>query len=99
MNAEEMPDGIEYPDQICFLLFRSLYAQIRMGIVSKDMAIREKRKILKEYEHYKFVESLGKQWISIIKETELARSAYRKDRTLENANRLLEAIDGGKYGR
>lgn len=99
MNGEEMPDGIEYPDQICFLLFRNLYAQLRMGIIGQDIAIREKRKILKEYEQYKFVESNGKRWVRIIKETELARSAYRKQRTIENADALLIAIDGGNYGK
>lgn len=74
-----------------------LYAQLRMGIVDRETAIREKRKIMREYEHYKFVEQMGKQWVQIIKNTETTRAAYRKSRTLENADLQLIAIDGVDY--
>lgn len=97
MNGDEMPEGLEYPDQVLFLCFRMLYGQLRMGIVDRDTAIREKKKLLKEYESYKFVDQMGKQWVQIIKDTEIARSEYRKCRTLENADLLLIAIDGGNY--
>lgn len=99
MNGNEMPDGLEYPDQIMFLCLRALYAQLRQGIIDRDTAIREKKKLLKEYEHYKFVDQMGKQWVQIIKDTETARSEYRKNRTIENADKLLIAIDGGDYGK
>ena len=98
-NGEEMPDGLEYPDQVAFLCFRMLYAQLRMGIIDRDTAIREKRKLLREYEQYKFVDEMGKGWVKRIKDTDIARSEYRKCRTLENADKLLFAIDGGNYGK
>ena len=96
-DGEEMPNGLEYPDQVLYLCFRMLYEQLRMGIVDRDTAIREKKKLLKEYESYKFVDQMGKQWVETIKKTEMARSAYRKNRTLENADSLLIAFDGGDY--
>ena len=96
-NGEEMPDGLKYPDQILYLCLRMLYAQLRMGIIDRDTAVCEKRKAMREYEHYKFVEEMGEQWVQIIKQTEMARSAYRKSRTLENADQLLFAIDGGNF--
>ena len=99
MNGDEMPDGLEYPDQVLFLCFRMLYAQLRQGIIDRDTAIREKKKLLKEYESYKFVDQMGKKWVEIIKKTEIARSEYRKCRILENADKLLFAIDGGNYGK
>lgn len=98
-DGNEMPDGLEYPEQILFLCFRMLYAQLRQGVIDRDTAIREKKKLLKEYESYKFVDERGKQWVKIIKDTEIARSEYRKCRTLENADKLLVAIDGGDYGK
>lgn len=96
-NGDEMPGGLDYPDKVTYLCFRMLYAQLRMGIVDRETAIREKRKIMREYEHYKFTEQIGKQCVDTIRQTELARAAYRKSRTLENADLLLVAIDGGHY--
>lgn len=99
MNGEEMPDGLDYPDKVTYLCFRMLYAQLRMGIIDRDTAVREKRKIMREYEAYKLVEQIGQNWVKIIRETEAARSEYRKCRTLENADKLLFAVDGGNYAK
>lgn len=98
-NGDEMPGGVDYPDKVTYLCFRMLYAQLRQGIIDRETAIREKKKLLKEYESYKFVDQMGKQWVQIIKDTEIARSEYRKCRTIENADKLLIAIDGGDYGK
>lgn len=98
-DGDEMPKGLEYPDQVLYLCFRMLYAQLRMGIIDRDTAVREKRKLLREYEQYKFVDERGKEWVQKIKNTEIARSEYRKNRTLENADKLLFAIDGGDYAK
>ena len=94
MNGEEMPDRLPYPDQITYLCFRMLYAQLRMGVINRETAICEKRKILHEREAYKLCEENGYSFVKIIKETEMARAAYRKERTLENADRLLRAVEG-----
>lgn len=94
MNGDEMPPGLDYPDQVTYLCFRMLYAQLRGGIVDRETAIREKRKIMQEYEGYKFVDQMGKRWVDIIRQTDMARAAYRKSRTLQNADKLLQAIDG-----
>lgn len=98
-SGDEIPNGLDYPDKVTYLCFRMLYAQLRMGIIDRETAIREKRKIMREYEHYKFVEQMGKHWVQIIKDTDTARSEYRKHRTIENADKLLIAIDGGNYGK
>ena len=96
-DGDEMPEGLDYPEQVAYLCFRMLYAQLRMGIIDRDTAVREKRKLLREYEQYKFLDGLSKErWLQI-KETEIARAEYRKCRTLENADLLLIAIDGGDY--
>ena len=96
-SGDEMPGGLDYPDKVTYLCFRMLYAQLRMGIIDRETAVREKRKIMREYEHYKFVEQMGKRRVDTIRQTEMARAAYRKSRTLENADLLLIAIDGGDY--
>lgn len=44
MNGNEMPNGLEYPDQVLYLCFRKLYAQLRQGIIGRDTAVLEKKK-------------------------------------------------------
>lgn len=91
-DGDEMPEGLEYPDQVLFLCFRMLYSQLKQGIIDRDTAIREKKKLLKEYEAYRFADQMGKEWVQVIKNTELARAEYMKNRTLENADKLIATI-------
>ena len=96
MTGGEMPDGLEYPDQVLFLELRMLYAQHKKGIVDRPTAIREKKRLLDDYRMYQFNDQMGKHWAEQIKLTELARAAYRKERTLENADKLVAVIEGRK---
>lgn len=91
-DGNEIPSGLEYPDQIMYLCLRMLYAQLRLGIIDRDTAIREKKQLLREYEAYMFQNDMGKEWVQVIKDTELARAEYMKNRTLENADKLKDAI-------
>ena len=94
MAGGEMPDGLEYPDQVMFLELRMLYDQFKRGIVDKPTATREKKRLLDNYRMYQFNDQMGKEWVQQVKLTELARAAYRKERTLENADRLVDLIEG-----
>lgn len=95
MHREEMPEGLSYPDQLLFLGLRQLYAQLKAGIIDRPMGVVEKKKLLETYRVYKFQWEMGDEWVRQIKKTELARAAYRRERSLENADRLLAAIEGG----
>ena len=94
IRGDEMPDGLEYPDQILFLQLRMLYAQKRQGIIDRDTAIKEKKKLLDEYKIYQFRDSMEKEWVEIIKLTELARAEFRKDPSVENGMKLIQIIEG-----
>jgi hypothetical protein len=91
-DGNEMPDGLEYPDQIMYMSLRMLYAQLRLGIIDRDAAIREKKQLVREYECYSFQNAMGKEWVQVIKATELARAEYMKNRTLGNADKLMKSI-------
>lgn len=91
-----MPNDLTYPDQILYLSFRMLYAQLRMGLVDRETAVCEKRKLIREYQCHQFREQVGQERVEIIRKTELARAAYRKSRTLENADKLVALIEGRK---
>jgi hypothetical protein len=97
MAGEEMPKGLEYPDQILFLELRLLYDSYKKNLVDRDTATREKIELLRTYEAHKVVDRMGKEWVDQIKRTELARAAYRKNKTIENADKLVVCVEGGKY--
>lgn len=98
IRGDEMPDGLGYPEQFLYLSLRMLYRQLRGKMVSRPVAIVEKKKLLEEYRVMKFREDNGKRWSELIRLTELARSAYRKNPTHENAMLLIEIIEGRRLG-
>jgi hypothetical protein len=97
MSGGEMPSGLEYPDQILFLELRLLYDTYKRKMIDRETATREKAELLRTYEAHKIVDKMGKEWVDQIKRTELARAEYRKDKTIENADKLLACVEGGKY--
>ena len=98
MSGGEMPKGMDYPDQILFLELRLLYKSYRQQLIDRETATREKVELLRVYEAHKIVDNMGKEWIDQIRRTELARAAYRKNKTIENADKLLLCVEGGKCG-
>ena len=96
MAGLEVPNGLSYPDQILYLSLRMLYRQYYQKIIERDTATNEKKKLLDEYKVYQFREELEKQWVEIIRLTELARAEYRKNPCHENAMKLIDIIEGKK---
>lgn len=97
MSGGEMPKGLEYPDQILFLELRLLYDGYKRKLIDRDKATQEKTELLRTYEAHKIVCKMGKEWVDQIKRTELARAEYRKNKTIENADKLVACVEGGKY--
>jgi hypothetical protein len=96
MSGGDMPKDLEYPDQILFLELRLLYDSYKRKLIDRDRATQEKVELLRTYEAHKIVDKMGKEWVDQIKRTELARAEYRKDKTIENADKLLAGVEGGK---
>jgi hypothetical protein len=94
IRGEEMPDGLSFVEQEIYQSFRMLYAQYKMKILDRETASREKQKILREYVAGLVVEKIGRDFADQHRTTELARQAYRKNRTLENADALILAFEG-----
>ena len=97
MAGGEMPKGLEYPDQILFLELRLLYDGYKRKLIDRDKATQEKVELLRTYEAHKIVDKMSKEWVDQIKRTELARAEYRKNKTIENADKLLACVEGGKF--
>lgn len=96
MADGEMPSGMEYPDQILFLSLRLLYNSYCRGMIDRETATREKLELLNQYEANKIGESAVKECADLIKRTEVARANYRKNKTIELADKIVYCIEGGK---
>ena len=73
-----------------------LYAQYFKKLIDRETATKEKKKLLDQYKVYQHQDEMGKQWVEVIRLTELARADYRKDQCHENAMKLIEIIEGRK---
>ena len=94
MAGGEMPDDQEWYDRQLFLMLRTLYWQYKQGIIDRETASREKRKLLKDRDFHLFQDDFTKDIAKKIVETDEARMAYRKNRTLENADAIILAFEG-----
>lgn len=93
-----MPDGLGLPDQLAFQFLRSMYRDIRVGVLSRAQAIIEKGQMTYAYNkangEMRNWSKMGQYWAEMHKEVEAAQINYRKDRTLENADALVAILDG-----
>jgi len=98
MLGEEMPEGLNLPDQLTFLALRDLYAQNRSGLIDRETGAREKAKLGYRREQVcrklKVREGLVERSARFYRDVEHAADAYAKQRTLENADELYRAVYG-----
>jgi hypothetical protein len=97
INNENMPDNLNAPEQVLFLGLRYLYRAKKEGHIDRDTAVREKKMMLAAYEVHKFWDQLFDHVTNQIKCTDLARAEFKKNPTVENGWKLINAIERGKY--
>ena len=96
IRGDELPDDLGYPEQVLYLELRMLYEQYRNKIIDRDAATREKKRLLDEYRIYSYQEKMEKEWVEIIRLTELYRAEFRKNPSIETAWKLVNVIEGRK---
>lgn len=97
--AEEMPDALMSPaDRALYYHIQVINLKLLLKRIIKPMATAEKTDAIREHTADRVKCENGISALMLIadlyKRLELAASAYRKERTLENADKLLLAIDG-----
>lgn len=97
MQGEEMPDGLRFAGQHYYLGLRMLYYQYNKGVIDRETAKREKRKLMATYEYDLMWEEIADGFIQQRNDSELARAAYRKNHCHENAIKIIESIEGVKW--
>ena len=97
-KGERMPDGLDIFDQLRFHGLSYIYHNYRNGVVDKATASSYKQSLLKELKYikddYAFAIRCWDSAVRLYKETEMARNAYGTNRSLENADALIKALDG-----
>ena len=92
-NGAELPDGLNAGETLEFLMFRALYEYARAVHMEAEQGRREKRRIQRLCKRYlldcEYVLYVG----TLYRDTEQARTAYRKKPCLETANGILKALD------
>ena len=96
MYGDPMPDGLSAPDQWMFRCLVLLYDSAKRGIIDRKTGRADKGKLAYQRDlmekRFKIKEDLVGASARMIKAVEAAANAYARDRTLENADRLYEAI-------
>lgn len=109
MTADELKAlawvGKEPPDlpaheKLYYVRTARIYEMFRNGFMPEDKAVSEMKSALCEFDKYNRIAEAelkrAKHSAEFFKNIELAASAFRKDRTIENADRLITCIDGGR---
>lgn len=85
-----MPDLNSQAQVLLFQSFRSLYRSA--SSLTREQGRREKQEILKAYQVNQFLESMWEQSNDMWLRIEAASAEYRKQPSIENADKLLKAI-------
>ena len=95
--GEAMPTCMPTPEQNAFQAIAYLYARFRAKAIGKEQAAEEKARIkaslMDELAMETFKDNLAYQREMILRQSEMAKIACRKDPTPENAIALCDTID------
>lgn len=95
--GEAMPTCLPTPEQNAFQAIAYLYARFRANSISREQAATEKARIkaslVDEINMENFKDNLAYQRQLILRDSEMAKIACRKDPTPENAIALCDSID------
>lgn len=97
-SGGEMPDGLALVDQLAFTTMRNIYTAYHQKRITREIAAAEKKKVWRSYEQMRekiaFESQLAKRQADLFVAVERYSNAYQKERTLENADSLMQAIYG-----
>lgn len=98
MRGAEMPDGLPLYDQMAYLSLRTLYRDYHEKRLDRATASAEKRRIFGAWDKAKRAAEFGRDLAffraRVIKDTDTAKAAVRKDPSPENAIKLCNVLDG-----
>lgn len=98
MRGAEIPDGLSIHDQMAYISLRTLYHDYHEKRLDRETASKEKRKLLGAWDRAKRIAEIERKGAffraRVLRDTEGAKTAVRKDPSPENAIRLCNVLDG-----
>lgn len=91
-NGGQMPDLRSQAQCVLFQAFRNLYDYAKRVQMSPEQGRREKHEILQAYKINRFLEEVEESTVQMWKRIEIAAANYSKFPSVENADKLYEAI-------
>ena len=88
----QMPDLRSQAQCVLFQAFRNLYDYATRVQMSPEQGRREKHEIMQAYKINRFLEEVQESTIQMWKQIEIAAAEYAKAPSVENADRLYQAI-------
>ena len=97
-NGITPPEPLSCPERAFFLQAKEIYAQYHDKRITQAESAEAMRQAIQDYkrdmvERQNGIDAL-QRIADLYKQLELTATAYRKDRTLVNADKLMEAIYG-----
>ena len=96
-NGGQMPDLRSQAQCVLFQAFRNLYDYAKRVKMSPEQGRREKHEILQAYKINRFLEEVEESTVQMWKRIEIAAANYKKNPSVENADKLYLAIYGVNY--
>lgn len=98
-SRNEMPDKpMACIDWLLWYMLRDIYSEFAAGMLTKEQGAERKQHAVRiyerEWERIAQNNALCDRVVNLWKGLEEASSAYRKDRTLENADNLMRVVYG-----
>lgn len=97
-NGTYPEEPMNMPEMLLYREIECISLKYKYGIITKDVATNLKTKAQADYKHNLTAHQNGidcaHRIADIYKRIELATSAYRLNRTIENADKILEVIYG-----
>jgi hypothetical protein len=91
-------DKLSLAESLLWYRLRDLYRNFSQGSISKENAAAEKQKIVKQYNRdnalFGFYDSYVAKSAQMWRNIESAATAYRTNKTIENADKFVEAVYG-----
>ena len=93
-RCEPMPDGLKQSEQLAYQSIALLAARYRLGGLSDEQAIADRKKIDKRY----LIDAANEgyiQWtVDVRRRVEIAVNQFRREPSIANANVMADVLDG-----
>lgn len=94
-SGADMPKGLCLAEIYLFQSMRHLYSEFRRGRISQGTGKRERVQIMNSYRTARSMQSIWAESLERKKDAESAVNEYRRNPTIENADKAINALYGG----